>query len=199
MSGLVHLCVQIKVYRFWLVRRGDNCAVRRACVSRKGVLLHNAWVRGGHARRSGPLAECGAWRRRRDFAHWEHRFGGGLYSARRRLLGLCALEGSFRRGFVQWRPALVYKVPFKQGRQCTKSLASKSPVCKPPSKQGRQCTKSGRAHLGSSDGASAAPHGSEPWLRARFLADFLQEPTHTKCRRTPFFKWEYPLSRNALR
>ena len=35
--------------------------------------------------------------------------------------GLCTLEASFRRGFVHCPRELVYKVPSKQGRQCTKS------------------------------------------------------------------------------
>ena len=41
--------------------------------------------------------------------------------ARKRRPGLCALEGRFQRGFVQCRPHPVYKPPFEQGRQCTKS------------------------------------------------------------------------------
>ena len=40
---------------------------------------------------------------------------------RKRRSGLCALEGRFQRGFVQCGPHPVYKPPFEQGRQCTKS------------------------------------------------------------------------------
>ena len=41
--------------------------------------------------------------------------------ARKRRQGLCALEGRFRQGFVQYRRRPVRKPPFEQGRQCTKS------------------------------------------------------------------------------
>ena len=40
---------------------------------------------------------------------------------RKRRSGLCALEGRFQRGFVRCRTHPVYKPPFEQGRQCTKS------------------------------------------------------------------------------
>lgn len=43
--------------------------------------LHFVWVRGGRARRSGPVAKRGAGRSGGGFAHWEVRSDGGLYSA----------------------------------------------------------------------------------------------------------------------
>ena len=48
-------------------------------------------------------------------------------------VGLCALEGSFRRDFVHSRPRPVYKPPSKQGSQCTKSTAHTSAAKKYPS------------------------------------------------------------------
>ena len=55
--------------------------------------------------------------------------------------GPCALGGPFQRGFARWLPVSVYKVPSQRGPQCTQPAASRSPVYKPSSKRGRQCTK----------------------------------------------------------
>ena len=45
--------------------------------------------------------------------------------------GLCALEGRFQQGFVQCRQRAVYKPPFEQGRQCTKSGSTAARPCVP--------------------------------------------------------------------
>ena len=68
-------------------------------------------------------------------------------------MGLCALEGSFRRGFAQCRRRPVYKPPSERGCQCAKPMATKSRVRKPLAERGPQCTHPGRAHWrGRSDG-----------------------------------------------
>ena len=104
--------------------------------------------------------------------------------ARRRRWGLCALEGSFRRDFVHFRPASVYKVLTKRGPQCTKSPAPRGPVYKVLTKRGPQCTKSGRAHWGRSGGAHAMPRGPASWFRTEISAVISREPTYETCRGT---------------
>ena len=93
-----------------------------------------------------PSPERGTQCTKSGFAHWRGCLRGGLHTARKRRLGLCALEGLFGRGFVQCHAVPVYKLPSKRGHQCTKPAWSRSAVYKVPPEQGPQCTKSGFAH-----------------------------------------------------
>ena len=84
-----------------------------------------------HACGSGPAA-CDGAIMRPGFAHWRGRLAVGLYSARKRRPGLCALERPFARGFVRCLRFPVRKPPPERGRQCTKPAPSKKAVRKPP-------------------------------------------------------------------
>ena len=79
-------------------------------------------------------------------AHWKACSGGGLRTAGRGVVGPCALEGPFRRGYAQCGPRPVYKPPSKHGPQCAQPATSESRVCTVPFERGPQCTHPGRAH-----------------------------------------------------
>ena len=69
-------------------RQGHSRGLHKLQIPQKGFsplrrLLHNTWVPGERARCSEPAVGRGTSSRRRDFAHWRNRFGGGLFSSAR--------------------------------------------------------------------------------------------------------------------